>query len=302
LIAQAFKIGDRVKPTSGPYRRTEFVVVGVEGDRISVESEKLRLSFPAKLLKFAPKSKRKSVMDEPKTTHSPHLDASKTPETIEASSPRSTTSASLSTSPLTASPCIDADASAPFGSFRLRSMQVAQGKPLGTRFKVGDRVAGVWDESIIGIVKAIHPSGRVRVKWSETCEIEFFASALILLPPEAKPEGAAGNRVSENAAGDASATLSTSSIRAQIAAIREEGAIAPSHCWIERKVHACGFTEAVFKSRTAIFTGKSGGLCKSKYIGRWESPAHSEAIAAVDRRNRIEKLQKQLEKIKKMFQ
>jgi hypothetical protein len=368
-----FSIGDRVKPTSGPYRRTEFEVVGIEGDRISVQSSKLTRTFPAKLLRACPPKKHgsptpiltygvkagkkpspegalaiaavikvapekltvaddfkvgdrvhfeqywngkhsafegtiarlgepegtaivhfqapesgqvhelqapiwrfsltpvppeRSLMDEPKTAHPPSPDALEKPETIETSLPL---------------PFID----------------VAQGKPLSARFKVGDRVAGIWDEEITGTVEAVHPSGRVMVKWSDRLSLEFFDTALIPVS-EIKADNFAAQLPSGGSPeANTSATLSTSSILAEIAAIRAEGAIAPSQCWIERKVHASGFTEAVFKSRTAIFTGKGGGLCKSKYIGRWESPAHSAAVSAVDRRNRIEMLRKALEKIEK---
>jgi hypothetical protein len=325
-----FAIGDRVRPTSGPYRRTEFEVVGIEGDastalsnpRLTVQSGKLNLAFPSKLLKPAPKPKNKAlfpekaVMDEPKTTHPPSRTALRKPKNIETSLP---------------SPRIDADfkvgdtvhfeqywngertafegtiarlgepvgtaivhfqapegdrileLQSPIGVFSLTPL------PKSPKFAVGDRVAGAWDEEITGTVEQVFDSGKVAVRLDgeRSLRVEFFLSALVRLEP--KPQNTVVCLPPES-----------DPLFAQIAAIREEGAIAPSHCWIERKVHACGFTEAVFKSRTAIFTGKSDGLCKSQYIGKWESPAHSEAIAAVDRRNRIEKLQKQLEKIEKM--
>jgi hypothetical protein len=86
-------------------------------------------------------------------------------------------------------------------------------------------------------------------------------------------------------------------LREQIAALRKGGVVAPDGGWIERKVHASGWTEAVYKARNAIFTGKRGGLAKSQYIGKWGSPAHTQAMDAVDRRNQVMKLEKQLRKI-----
>lgn len=66
--------------------------------------------------------------------------------------------------------------------------------------------------------------------------------------------------------------------------------VAPLGCWIERKVHSGGWVEAVFKSRTAIFPAvRGGGMAKSRYIGKWGSPAHSAAIEAVARRNEAQK-------------
>jgi hypothetical protein len=251
MITQAFKIGDRVKPTSGPYRRTEFVVAGMEGDRISVEAGKLKLAFPSKLLKPAPKPKNKAlvnrhtpfaVMDEPKTTHSPPLDSLETPETIETSLP---------------SPRIDAE------------------------LKVGDRVTfqaywwGGMREFEGEVVKLNEPKGTAIVRHEIPVE-EGKPSSTRELQSTIGVFALAKNPELES---DPSATLSTSS-----------GGIAfdtvPAGCWIERKVHAGGWTEAVFKSRTAIFPAKrGGGMAKSRYIGKWGSPAHSAAIKAVAKRN-----------------
>jgi hypothetical protein len=249
LKTQSFSIGDRVKPTSGPYRRTEFEVVGVEGDRVAVQSGKLKLTFPAKLLRS---------VRSPKKHESPIPPVAKG----------------------TYVPCDPA------------------------ALKKGDRVTfqAYWWGGMRAFEGELNnlpePKGTAIVRYEVPAEegeplltrelqstIGFFALAK---NPELESDSG-GNPEADQ-------------LLAQIAALRKEGAIAPSLCWIERKVHSGGFTEAVFKSRSAIFTGKGGGLCKSKYIGKWGSPAHSEAISAVDRRNRIEKLQKQLEKIEKMLQ
>lgn len=322
--SQTFALGDRVQPTSGPYRRKDFVVVGTKGDRIQVESDNLKLSFPPKLLKLAPLRKEKT---------------SGRPKTI-----------------------------------TVTGVEVADdaisGRP---KLKIGDRVAGIWDETITGIVEAIHPSGRVFVRYSEFVEIEFFESALILVPPEKdlgmdEPKPATSPAIStpENAE-TIETSLPTLSIDADFkvgdlvtftqswwgedrefegtaialnhppgtAIVRyrapdvereleiqapiglfslsmvkvppekpvspELGGnplkVAPPGCWIERKIHSGGWVEAVFKARTAIFPAvRGGGMVKSRYIGKWGSPAHSEMIEAVKRRNDLEKQKRWSEK------
>jgi hypothetical protein len=317
IASKTFALGDRVQPTSGPYRRTEFLVVGTTGDKIQIESQTLKLSFPPKLLKLAPLRKEKTS-NRPKTI---------TVEGVEAPD--------------------DAISDRP-------------------KLKIGDRVAGIWDETITGIVEAIHPSGRVFVRYSEFVAIEFFESALILVPPEKdlgmdEPKPATSPAIStpENAE-TIETSLPTLSIDADfkvgdlvtftqswwgkdcqfegevIAINQPKGTaivryrapdvareleiqapiglfslsmvklppekpvspelggnpleVAPPGCWIERKVHSGGWVEAVFKARTAIFPAvRGGGMAKSRYIGKWGSPAHSAAIEAVKRRNELEK-------------
>ncbi len=136
---KSFVPGDRVQPTSGPYRRKDFIVVGTKGDRIQVESDNLKLSFPPKLLKLAPLRKEKT---------------SGRPKTI------TVTGVEVADDAISDRP----------------------------KLKIGDRVAGIWDETITGIVEAIHPSGRVFVRYSESVAIEFFESALILVPPESETD------------------------------------------------------------------------------------------------------------------
>ena len=317
-IASTFTLGDRVQPTSGPYRRKDFIVVGTTGDKIQVESDNLKLSFPPKLLKLTPLRKEKT---------------SGRPKTI------TVTGVEVADDAISDRP----------------------------KLSVGDLVAGVWAEDIVGVVKAIHPSGRVLVQWSDTCEIEFFESALILVPPEKDPEKdpvkesrievgesfAPGVRVSftqqwwgketefegeviklHHPPGTAIVRYRAPDVAREleikapigIFTLRKDdcpelsllekvllhealgevppesdflsgGAVAPSGCWIERKVHSGGWTEAAFKSRTAIFPAKrGGGMAKSRYIGKWGSPAHSAAIEAVKRRNDLEKQKRWSEK------
>jgi hypothetical protein len=280
MITQAFKIGDRVKPTSGPYRRTEFVVAGMEGDRISVEAGKLKLAFPSKLLKPAPKPKNKAlvnrhtpfaVMDEPKTTHSPPLDSLETPETIEAS---------------LLSPRIDAE------------------------LKVGDRVTfqaywwGGMREFEGEVVKLNKPKGTAIVRYEVPVEdgkplltrelqstIGFFEHAK---NPELESD-------SGGARADNLPVLSEADwLRAEIAAIKAEGTLAPDNCWVDWKPQLGGFKQVVWRSQSAIFTAiRGGGLVKSSYIGKEGSPEHSFALSAIARRNQVQKLEKRLRKLEK---
>jgi hypothetical protein len=90
--------------------------------------------------------------------------------------------------------------------------------------------------------------------------------------------------------------VESENLRAQIAAILATGPIAPDRCWIERWQRTETFVEVRYKARSPIFPGKRG-MASCQYIGKWGSPAHRAAVEAVDRRNRIAKLQKQLEKI-----
>lgn len=245
--SQTFALGDRVQPTSGPYRRKDFVVVGTKGDRIQVESANFRLAFPAKLLSIAPVARIRGASENelpPKT---------KTDEVI---------TDEVGANPPTPE-LIQKVLGRMANSMRPDNSHIPINKN-GHVLSVGDRVAGVWDKTITGIVEAIHPSGRVFVRYSKSVAIEFFESALILVPPE--PEKlifvSGGNPLE----------------------------IAPLGCWIERKVHSGGWVEAVFKARTAIFPAvRGGGMAKSRYIGKWGSPAHSAAIEAVKRRNDLAK-------------
>jgi hypothetical protein len=201
MITQAFKIGDRVRPSAGPYRRTEFAVVGVEGDRISVEAGKLKLAFPSKLLKPAPK-----------------------------------------------------------GTAIVRyEVPVEGGKPLLTREL----------QSTIG----------------------FFEHAK---NPELESDS--GGARADNLPVLSEADL----LRAEIAAIKAEGTLAPDNCWVDWKPQSGGFKQVVWRSRTAIFTAiRGGGLVKSSYIGKEGSPEHSFALSAIARRNQVQKLEKRLRKLEK---
>lgn len=82
----------------------------------------------------------------------------------------------------------------------------------------------------------------------------------------------------------------------QISAIRAEGPVAAEGIWIETgKVSRRTFRQAWYRSRKAIFKPKRGdALVKRKYLGKVGSPAHQEAIAAIARRNEINRLKKEM--------
>jgi hypothetical protein len=163
-------------------------------------------------------------------------------------------------------------------------------------FAVGDRVQAIWSNEIIGTVKTVRYSKQgtqlVLVNWdmSNESESELIAQSLACFAGEPSPANTAMKLLPpEDSEAD--------QLRAQIAAIRAEGAIAPDHCWIEQWKRAENFVEVRYKARSPIFPGKRGGLASSQYIGKQGSPAHGAAVKAVDRRNRIAKLEKQLEKL-----
>jgi hypothetical protein len=177
-------------------------------------------------------------------------------------------------------------------------------------FAVGDRVQAIWSNEIIGTVKTVRYSKQgtqlVLVNWdmSNESESELIAQSLACFAGEPSKECFGGNLPPENIrpANTAMKLLppedsEADQLRAQIAAIRAEGAIAPDHCWIEQWKRAENFVEVRYKARSPIFPGKRGGLASSQYIGKQGSPAHGAAVKAVDRRNRIAKLEKQLEKL-----
>lgn len=331
LAIASFALGDRVRPTSGPYSRIDFTVVAVKGDRISVEFAKLKLVFPAKLLKPTPKPKAKARANHPVPIAAVEFEAK------------------------------------------------AKAVPNHPKLSVGDRVAGIWDTEIAGTVTSIHPSGRVLVRWTETCEIEFFASALILLPPESTSEFilaeskaevpkdgngidlAVGDRVTaawsagrnvyfgtiESFSGktkirakgtwtegrracdqstfavDANqlikvekvppeaeitvkiepallgapfAEITITYLECEITQIEAEGCVAPVGCWIEEYTAFDGVSRHVrYNSRAPMFLGKrSGGMVRKSAIGKANSPEHQQAKNAIARRNRIQALRRQI--------
>lgn len=83
----------------------------------------------------------------------------------------------------------------------------------------------------------------------------------------------------------------------QIAAIRREGPIAPDGVWIETgKVSGKAFRQAWYRSRSPCFTParKGDALKKSQYLGAVGGDRHKEAVKAIERRNKIKKLKKQV--------
>jgi hypothetical protein len=83
----------------------------------------------------------------------------------------------------------------------------------------------------------------------------------------------------------------------QIAALRREGAVAPEGYWIETGKVKGNFRQAWYRSRSPCFPPIKGSLpVKTQYLGVAGGDKHKEAIKAIERRNRIKKLKKQLEK------
>lgn len=80
----------------------------------------------------------------------------------------------------------------------------------------------------------------------------------------------------------------------RIAQLRREGPVAPDGCWIETGMASKGFRQAWYRSREAMFAGRNGGKTKRRYIGKAGSAKHQAAIAAIARRNEINKLKKQI--------
>lgn len=307
-------MGDRVRPLSGPYRRIDFVVVGIKGDRLSVEGDGLKLSFPAKFLKRGNPIKTYGVMSEKE----PFQEGKAAIKTVIRAASRLL---ALRTEFVVGdrvqhqkSDCIsgeivrltgekayvrwDGETNGRSTAYRpenlKRELPVPQPPEKVCNFVVGDRVtfAQYWYgelHSFEGTVREIDSVAalvdyeipkHLQDGTEHCCQIQSaiatFAKAKVaeVLPP----------KYSES-----------ESLLAQIAAIRAEGAIAPDHCWIERWQRSPNFIEARYKARSAIFPSKRGGLASCQYIGKVGSPEYSSALDAVERRNRIGKLRKKLE-------
>jgi hypothetical protein len=82
----------------------------------------------------------------------------------------------------------------------------------------------------------------------------------------------------------------------QIAAIYKEGPIAPDGCWIETgKIKGKEFRQAWYRSRSPCFPPIRGSTqVKSRYLGVAGGDKHREAKKAIERREKIRKLKKQI--------
>jgi hypothetical protein len=82
----------------------------------------------------------------------------------------------------------------------------------------------------------------------------------------------------------------------QIAAIKREGPIAPDGCWIETgKIKGKEFRQAWYRSRSPCFPPIRGSTqVKSRYLGVAGGDKHREAKKAIERREKIRKLKKQI--------
>jgi hypothetical protein len=90
-------------------------------------------------------------------------------------------------------------------------------------------------------------------------------------------------------------------ISSEINRLRSQGTVAPAGVWVEScKVSHSEFRQAYWRSREPTFTpiksNNSEAKCKKQYIGKENSAAHKAAIAQIERRNKIQKLIKQLPK------
>lgn len=189
-----------------------------------------------------------------------------------------------------------------------------QAVPSEDSIKVGDRIFFVsqWfgeSRKFEGVVTKVNePPGTAPVTYlvpidDSDLEVEREVQApigIFALAKIAEPENYSGDKVGILPDGLAYPFASSEfpkveeSILAAIAQIRSEGPVAPSNCSIERWQRSPGYIEARYRARSAIFAGKRGGKTSRLFIGRVGSAEYEEALAAVDRRNRIEKLQKQL--------
>ncbi len=88
-------------------------------------------------------------------------------------------------------------------------------------------------------------------------------------------------------------------IESRIAEILSRGSVAPKGCWIETESVSAGFDQAKWVSRERIFTSKrSGTPAYTQYLGKKGGIDHQEAQAKVNRRNEIEKVEKESKIIK----
>jgi hypothetical protein len=90
-------------------------------------------------------------------------------------------------------------------------------------------------------------------------------------------------------------------ISSEINHLKSQGRVAPAGVWVECcKVTNSNFRQAYWRSRDPCFTPIKGNnpeaKCKKQYIGKENSAAHKAAIAQIERRNKIQKLIKQLPK------
>jgi hypothetical protein len=90
-------------------------------------------------------------------------------------------------------------------------------------------------------------------------------------------------------------------ISSEINHLKSQGTVAPAGVWVECcKVAKSNFRQAYWRSRDPCFTPIKGNnpeaKCKKQYIGKENSAAHKAAIAQIERRNKINKLIKQLPK------
>lgn len=91
-------------------------------------------------------------------------------------------------------------------------------------------------------------------------------------------------------------TPEPASVEEQIAAIRAQGPVAPAGVWIETSLTTSKFRQAFWKAHEPRFTPRRGAapgvLVKKSYIGKANGPKHKAALAQVERRNAIARLEK----------
>ncbi|MBW4441175.1 MAG: hypothetical protein KME10_08080 [Plectolyngbya sp. WJT66-NPBG17] len=144
----------------------------------------------------------------------------------------------------------------------------------------------------VGLAIAKNDSGYFRVRYLEAGELhQTDVSPDQILPLERARVRVKNDQV--DVIHDAIARLEIERDR-----LKNEGTIAPSHCWIETgSVKDRNFRQAWWRSEQAIFESKRsrGKKVKSCYIGEEGSPEHQEAKRAKYRRERLKEIDRHLE-------
>jgi hypothetical protein len=179
---------------------------------------------------------------------------------------------------------------------------------------VGDRVtfAQVWNGEIhqfVGIVQKLNePPGTALVQYEVPKHLQDGVDrpnilqspiALFSLANALPPEPAYSFGTSEFPG--LPPESDDNRISSEINRLRSQGTVAPAGVWVECcKVSHSEFRQAYWRSREPCFTPIKGNnpeaKCRKRYIGKEGSNAHKAAIAQIDRRNKIQKLIKQLPK------
>lgn len=93
---------------------------------------------------------------------------------------------------------------------------------------------------------------------------------------------------------------------AEIQAIRDTGNVAPAGCtintYIAKNSKGQGYEYLKLVAEQPIFTGAQGGRTRTQHLGKVGSDRHLAATLAIRRRNAIEQIQAQLNRIEKLIE